>query len=410
MRYHYKARNIAGIAMEGKMEAQSERDVVSKLSSLRLNPIVITPIYHEITVEVLLARWFGWGEPTKSDLIIFVEQMSTLTRSGVSLIEALHITCEASASEKLTQKLLEVIIQVESGYTLSQALAKHPQLFSPFFIALVSVGEETGEMGAVFKVVKEHLIAELETKRRIKTTLRYPMMVLCAIVGAVFIINIVVLPSFLKFFNTFEAILPLPTRILIYCSDIFVHYGFWLLSAGLLIIGGIFFALRTPTGQTWGSYCKFKIPIVKEILKKILMIRFCHTFAMALGAQVSLLPALKAVSQVVEEPYISKKILELRHHIEKGATLSQAINQTNWFPPMMVRMLMIGEETGDVVPVLNDIADYYERTLRYDLKQLNDFIEPLLLIIVALMVLVLALGIFLPLWDISTLSFNKMSD
>lgn len=270
------------------------------------------------------------------------------------------------------------------------------------------MGENTGQLDTAFMQIKIYLEAECQTHRRIKAALRYPSMVVIAIILAIGIINVVVIPSFRNFFASFGAKLPLPTQILISCSDLIVNHGWLLISLAMIISVSAFVFLHYPNGKWWWSYFKLKIPFIGDILKRAIYARFCRAFAMSVKANVPLLQAFKIVSKVVDNPYLAGKILLMRQSVERGETLFVAAKNTDMFSPLVLQMLMVGEETGEIENVLMEVADYYEQDVDYDLKRLNDAIEPLLIIIIAAMVLVLALGVFLPMWDISSVAFKKI--
>ncbi len=406
--YKYRGRDKQGQIVEGLIDAQSQNSVVLKLASVDVIPISITRTSNELTVEELFEKYLGYGRPQLDDLIMFVQQMHTLSKSGVPLMRGLRVVSETTKHNGLRNALMDVVISLESGYRFSKALEKHPLIFSPLIIAMIDVGENTGQLDSAFLQIKIYLESELDTRRRIKTALRYPLMVLVAIIFATGIINLVVIPSFRNFFTAFGSKLPLPTQLLINCSDLIVHYG-WLI--GLLIIAGaigLLFYLQTSQGKWWWSYLKLNIPFIGSIVQRSIYARFCRAFAMTIKANVPLLQGFKVVSNVADNVYISQKILQMRHGVERGESLYLAAKHSRLFSPIVLQMLIVGEETGEIDTMLLDVALFYEKDVDYDLKKLGDAIEPILIIIIAVMVLVLALGVFLPMWDISTVALKKM--
>ncbi|MCS5712670.1 type II secretion system F family protein [Candidatus Berkiella aquae] len=406
--YRYRGRDKNGQLVEGLIEAASANNVAIKLSGIDIIPISIVITEDSQTVEDLLMNLFGMGLPSAEELIIFSQQMYALLKAGVSLIYGLKVVSETTKHTVFRNIITDVIISLESGYSFSKALSKHPMVFQPLMIAMVEVGENTGQLETSFLQIREYLETEQSTKQRIKTALRYPIIVIAAILTALIIINIMVIPAFRDFFSNFGAKLPLPTRILITTSDLFVLHG-WLISGFciLMVIGALYYA-HTIQGKWWISYFKLKIPFVGSIVRRSIYARFCRAFAMTISANVPLLQAFKVVANVTGNSYLSQKILNMRHHIELGESLYHAAKESNLFSPIALQMMAIGEETGEVDKILLDIAYYYEKDVDYDLKQLGDLIEPILIIIIALMVLLLALGVFLPMWDISTVALRKM--
>ncbi len=406
--YKYKGRNKNGQMIEGLIEAQNPNSAIVKLASVDVIPLYIQPTSDEMTVEILLTKYFSYGRPQLDDLILFSQQMHTLLKAGVSLMRALRVVCETTKHNALRNALTDVVISLESGNSFSKSLEKHDNIFSSLIIAMVDIGENTGQLENVFLQIKYYLESELDTRRRIKTALRYPAMVFFSIFFAICIINMVVIPSFRNFFSAFGSKLPMPTQILISISDFFVHYG-WLL--GIFAIGcsiGIVVYSHTKQGKWWWSFLKLKIPFIGDIIQRSVYARFCRAFSMTIKANVPLLKGFKVVSHVVDNAYLSQKIIQMRHYVERGEAIYQAAKHTELFSPIVLQMLIVGEETGQVDSTLLDVAQYYEKDVDYDLKRLGHVIEPILIIIIAAMVLMLALGVFLPMWDISTVALRKM--
>lgn len=406
--YRYKGRDKNGQLVEGSIEANTPNSVAVKLSSIDIMPISILVTEDSQTVEEWLMKLFGVGLPTTEDLIIFSQQMYSLLKAGVSLIYGLKVISETTKHTVFRNVITDVIISLESGYSFSKALKKYPMVFHPLMIAMVEVGENTGQLESAFLQIKGYLETEQSTRQRIKTAIRYPVIVLIAIILAIVIINVMVIPAFRDFFSAFGSNLPLPTRILIATSDIFIHHG-WLIAIvlGLTVLGAWIYS-NTPKGEWWFSYVKLRIPFVGSIIRRSIYARFCRAFSMAMSSNVPLLQAFKVVANVADNPYLEHKILMMRHGIERGESLYKAAKESNIFSPIALQMMAVGEETGEVDKILLDIAFYYEKDVDYDLKKLGDLIEPVLIIIIGMMVLMLALGVFLPMWDISTVALRKM--
>lgn len=406
--YQYKGRDKNGQLVQGAIEAATPNSVAAKLSSIDIMPISIVVTENAETVEDWLMKLFGIGLPKTEDLIIFSQQMHSLLKAGVSLIYGLKVIGETTKHTVFRNVITDVIINLESGYSFSKALSKYPMVFHPLMIAMIEVGENTGQLESAFLQIKGYLETEQSTKQRIKTAIRYPMIVITAIVMALIIINVMVIPAFRDFFTAFGSNLPLPTRILIATSDLFVNHG-WLLGIlmVMLTIGGLTYS-HTPKGKWWFSYVKLQIPMVGSIIRRSIYARFCRAFSMAISSNVPLMQAFKVVANVADNPYLSEKILSMRQGIERGESLYKAAKQSNIFSPIALQMMAVGEETGEVDKILLDIAYYYEKDVDYDLRKLGDLLEPILIIIIAIMVLMLALGVFLPMWDISTVALRKM--
>jgi MSHA biogenesis protein MshG len=344
--YRYKGRDKSGQLVEGFIEAATPNNVAVKLSSIDIIPISIVIAESAQTVEDWLAKLFGVGLPKTEDLIIFSQQMHSLLKAGVSLLHALKVISETTEQTTFRNVITGVIISLESGFSFNKALDKYPLVFPPLMVAMVEVGENTGQLEGAFMQIRNYLETDLSTKRRIKTAVRYPFIVLTAIVMAMVIINVMVIPAFRDFFSAFGSNLPLPTRILIATSDSFVHHG-WLLILLLimLFIGGITYS-HTPKGKWWVSYLKLKIPFVGSVIRRSIYARFCRAFSMAISANVPLMQAFKVVANVADNTYLEQKILRMRQGIEKGESLYQAAKKSTIFSPIALQMMAVGEETG----------------------------------------------------------------
>ncbi|MGE3318364.1 MAG: type II secretion system F family protein [Candidatus Berkiella sp.] len=406
--YRYKGRDKNGQLVEGFIEAATPNSVAVKLSNIDIIPISITITESVQTVEDWLMKIFGIGSPKTDDLIIFSQQMYSLLKAGVSLIYALKVIGETTKHPVLRNVVTDVVISLESGYSFSKSMSKHPLVFHPLMIAMVEVGENTGQLDTVFLQIKNYLETEKTTKQRIKTATRYPIIVIIAIIMAIVIINVMVIPAFRNFFSAFGSNLPLPTRILVATSDVFVNHGGMIaFLISLLVLGGMIYA-KTPKGAWWLSLLKLKIPLIGSIIRRSIYARFCRAFSMAMSSNVPLMQAFKVVANVADNPFLAEKILKMRHGIERGESIYKASKDSQIFSPIALQMMAVGEETGEVDQMLLDIADYYEKDVDYDLKKLGDSLEPILIIIIGMMVLMLALGVFLPMWDISTVALRKM--
>ncbi len=303
--------------------------------------------------------------------------------------------------------LADVIEQLERGRNLSSALAQHPEIFNQLFVSVVHVGENTGQLDAAFKQLAEYLQREQETRKQIKAATRYPIFVVFALVAALIVMNIFVIPVFAGMFAKFDAELPAMTLFLIGMSDFFVT-KWWLLVTTIMVC---FFITRrylyTKQGRYKWDKLQLDIPLVGSIIERSLLGRFARSFAMMLKAGVPLTTALSLVADAVSNSYMSKAIMDMRQRIEKGEGLSRAALASGLFTPLVLQMINVGEETGQVDELLQEVAEFYEREVEYDLKNLTSKIEPILIAIVAAMVLVLALGIFTPMWDMMSVVQGK---
>lgn len=401
--FNYIGRNVRGDQVKGAIDGANATAVAEQLNRLQIIPTSIEPAktasastdMRHIDVGELL----GFNVISIDDLIVFCRQMYALVHSGVPILRAINGMAESSNSPKLKEALAEIASQLEGGYALSSALNQHPKLFSPLFISLVHVGENTGQLDEAFAKLATYFEREQDTRKRIKTALRYPSFVLGAIAIAIVILNIFVIPTFANMFAKLGADLPWATKALITSSNFFLHYWPHLLAALLLSFFGIRRYLKTAKGLYRWDKLKTRLPIVGSIIERSILARFSHSFAIVLKAGVPMTSGLTLVSEAVDNTYMSEKIIAMRTAIESGESLLRSAVASTLFTPLVLQMIAVGEETGRVDELLEEVGDYYEREVDYDLSTLTAKIEPILIAIVASMVLILALGIFTPMWD-----------
>jgi len=279
---------------------------------------------------------------------------------------------------------------------------QHQKVFSPLFINIVHVGETSGGLDQAFLQISNYLARERETQSRIKAAMRYPAMVIIAISIAMVVINIYVIPAFKGVFDKMHAELPWQTRLLMTISEFTVNYWPYLLG-GLFVLSAIVIKyINTRDGRLQWDWLMLRIPGVGSIVERSTMERFARSFAMTLSSGVPLIQGITIVSDAIGNSYIASKLGQMRIGIEKGDSISRMARSTQLFPPLVVQMIMVGEETGNISDMLLEVADFYETEVDAELKNIASVIEPILIVIIGIMVLILALGIFLPMWDLST--------
>jgi MSHA biogenesis protein MshG len=272
---------------------------------------------------------------------------------------------------------------------------------------MVRVGEMTGRLEEVFLRLFDHLEFDRDMRQRVKTAMRYPSFVVTAMILAMVVVNIFVIPQFEKVFASFHAELPLMTRILIGTSRFTVQYwpALALLVAG--VVGGFVSWTGTPRGQlAWDRY-KLRIPIAGKIIHKGTMSRFARSFALSLRSGVPIVQALTVVAQTVDNAYLAGRVEQMRDGVERGESILRTSTNAGVFTPIVLQMIAVGEESGSLDDLMDEIAQMYEREVDYELKTLSSQIEPILITFLGVMVLILALGIFLPIWDLGKAALHR---
>lgn len=397
IKFVYKGKNASGDMIEGQITANNKQEAQDMLHKNNIITIEIDIDDQDIR---FIDRFNIFNNPTIVDLLIFSRQMYSLLKAGVPIIRAINIVGDSCKNQKLSTCLSNIAVRLESGYALAVSISKYDKFFPKLMASLINVGEQTGTLDDIFKQIGIYLEKERETKKRIKVATRYPILVLSTIAIAMVIVNIFVVPAFSKFFANFKIPLPLPTKILIIVSNFFVHY-WWLL---ILIIIGVLFAwfsyISTRPGRLMYDRYKTKFPLIGDIIERALLARFTRTFALCFRSGMPLLEAIQIIAATSDNTFMEKKIMEMKISIEHGESMTIAAKNTKLFTSLVLQMILIGEESGELDRLLDEVANFYEQELDYDLKQLSSLIEPILIAVMAGIVLMLALGIYLPMWDL----------
>jgi len=401
--FSYKGRNSSGALVTGEMDAGSLDSVVSQLFNTGITPIDIKErrqaLDSNLSVSELLRKNTN---PSLEDLILFSRQMYTLMKAGVPMTRSITGLIQSTRNFKLVNALRDILSHLESGRELSTSMARHPGIFSQLYLSMVRVGEESGRLDESFFRISEYLGREKVTRERIKAALRYPAIVMVTIAVAIAIINIWVIPAFATLFENADTELPWQTRLLIQTSDFFVNWWYVLLAGIVVALVGFRSYKQTEKGKYQWDKVKLRFPIVGDIIYRATLARFARSFSMGLKSGVPLIQAMTVVSRSVDNEFISEKILDMRNGIERGDSLTRTASMTRMFTPLVIQMLSVGEETGQVDDMMVEVADYYDQEVDYDIQNLSSAIEPVVIIAIGIMVLILALGILLPMWEIST--------
>lgn len=387
--------------MRGVLENSDSGAVADQLLNSGVSPIEINPASgpQKPAGEGWLSR-LGADKVTLEEMLLFSRQMYTLLKAGVPILKAFAALQESATRAGFANMLQDLRASLDSGRDLSTAMRRHPRSFSPFYVSMVRVGELTGALEEVFLRLFGHLEFEREIKNQVRQALRYPIFVVVVMAVALVIVNIFVIPAFARIFASFHAELPLMTRVLLGFSDFMVRY--WPALLGLAL--GAFFLLRTWVGTPAGRYSwdrmKLRIPIAGKIVLKATLARFARSLSIALKSGVPIVQALSVVEQVVDNSYVGQRIEQIRDGVERGESLWRTTVTTGVFTPVVLQMIAVGEESGELDDLLREVAEMYQREVEYELKTFSSQIEPLLIVLLGGFVLVLALGVFLPMWDL----------
>jgi MSHA biogenesis protein MshG len=345
--------------------------------------------------------------PKREEIMMVSRQLHVLMRAGVPILSGLASLRDASASVLLKNVLADVITQLEAGHDLSSSLASHPEAFDEFFVSMVRVGEETGKLDEVFWALYERMEFDDRIRKQIKSATRYPTFVMIAIGAALAIVNLMVIPAFSKVFAGLGAELPLLTRVLLWTSKFAQEQLPFIAVVFMLAMWGFKAWRKTNEGKLiWDGFI-LKAPLFGSIILKASLARFCRGMSLALSSGVPVISAISIVAKTTDNEALGVKLSGMRANIECGESVLGAAMQSGVFPPMVIQMIAVGDQSGQLDDMMNEVAGSYTKDVQYELQTLSQRIEPILIAIMGVMVLILALGIFLPIWDLGRITLHK---
>ena len=405
--FAYTARDGSGAALAGRLEAGSAEAAAEQLLARGVTPVSVTPARAD--AAELLNQWLGrlgsTTVPTEA-LMLFSRQMHTLLKSGVPIMRALRGLQESAPDARLAEAVGEVRQSLESGRELASALARHPRVFSPFYVAMIRIGEVTGRLDEIFVRLFHHLEFDKYMRDQVKAALRYPSFVIAVMIVALLVVNIWVIPAFAKVYEGFDAQLPILTRVLVGVSSFVKNWWYLLIGGGAAVAFGFRAWVATAAGRLEWDRIKLRLPIMGKIILKATLARFARSFALAVRSGVPIVQALSVVANTVDNDHIASKIEGMRDGLERGESVLKGAIAAGIFTPVVLQMIAVGEESGSLDDLLDEVGVMYQREVEFELKTLSSQIEPILIVFLGILVLVMALGIFLPIWDLGRVAMK----
>lgn len=402
--FDYRARDSSGKLITGTSESATSQSVASSLEEQGFIPITIEEKKKSgdtFQSKFSMALPFKkYRKPRERDLIVFTRQLSAMLGAGVPIISTLRELEKQSQNIPLAEAVAQIRNEINMGTSFSDALKKHPRIFSEVYIEMVVAGEVSGNLREILDRLGTMLEYEEATKAKIAMATRYPILVVCTIgLALLFLLNFV-LPKFSNLFTSMNVKLPLPTRILIFVGKF--TQNFWyliLLSIAALFVGYRFYK-KTPQGRLRIDKTTLKIPIFGPLNAKIIISRFAQMLAVLTRSGIPINYAISVVSQTLDNRVFENALEEVQKNLVAGQGFNEPLKKSGLFPPMVTQMLAIGEETGELETMLDRVVEYYEMEIDYVIKNLVTMLEPILVAILAVAVLIVALGIFLPMWNL----------
>jgi MSHA biogenesis protein MshG len=407
--FAYRGRDARGGLVAGRLEGTDSGAVADQLLAIGVTPVEITPAGAAPSRVAAPDWWRRITAPAISDVdvMLFSRQMHALLRAGVPIMRALAGLQQSSLNSSLAEVIADLRTNLDAGRELSTAMRAHPRVFSPFYVSVIRIGETTGGLDEAFLRMFEYLEFDKDIRDRIKAAVRYPVIVLIVLAVAVAVVNFLVIPAFARLFESQKVPLPLLTQVLIGTSNFFVAYWPVMLVALVIAIAGSRAYLGTEKGRYWWDRVKLRIPLAGPIILRATLARFARGMSLAVRAGVPIVQAMSVVAEVVANSHMAVRIRHMRDGVERGESVLRTASASAIFTPVVLEMISVGEETGELDDLMAEVADMYEREVDYDIKNLAANIEPILTIALGVMVLILALGVFLPIWGMGNVMFKK---
>lgn len=393
----YKARNLQGEGITGQIEAESRQQVLESLTDQKLIPTELKPHRPSGTLGAIFGN-FGTGN--REQLIIFTRNLLTLYRAGIPIMRALTIIGKSGKELKMEKELAGLKDDLQAGLPLSRSMSRFPRTFPPIYVASVAAGEASGTLDEVLDQMAIVVEKEMVLSRQIKSAVRYPIIVIVAITLAIFIIMAFVIPRFSSMYSKFGADLPLPTKIVMGTSSFISSYWYVILIA----IGLGLFALKKylshPKGRLVWDKMMLKIPVLGDLILKANIARFAIMLKSLFKSGVPMVACLKILQETSSSKAIAEEIGYMSESFERGQEVGNDPQLYRFFPNMALEMFQVGLESGSIEEIMGELASHYEMEMEYKSRNLTALLEPILTVFIGGIVLVLALSIFLPMWNL----------
>ncbi|MBI4846714.1 MAG: type II secretion system F family protein [Candidatus Omnitrophica bacterium] len=396
--FYYKARDAAGKMISGTLEAANRTIVAGKLRAMGYFVVTVKEEQKKSSLEGDLFEQFK--RVSTKDLVIFNNQLATMIGSGLTLVTSLNVLSQQIENKKLQEIITKVRDEVETGASFSSALEKHPKVFSELFVNMINAGEMGGALEEILRRLAVFAEQAEEVSSNVKTALTYPVLIVTVALGVVIFLVVGVFPKFESLFSSMNVPLPLPTKIMLKIS--FLIRTRWPVIV-ISVVSAIVMFIRyrkTPVGKYNTDLMALNIPIFGDIIKKASISRFARTLGTLINSGVPILQSLRIVETTVGNSAISKIVANIADNVNRGESMSNPLRNNKIFPPMVGHMVSVGEESGTLDSILNKIADFYDSEVNSSVKRLSSIIEPVLLVFIGGVVGIIALSLFLPMFNL----------
>lgn len=397
MKFSYTATNKDGKTIKGSAEASSKNELASTLMKQGARPVVIKPEKKKTNLS------FGGEKVKLKDLAGFTRQLSTMVSAGVPLTRSFNTLHDQTDSESFKEVIGKISKDIEGGTALGDAFEKHPRIFSSVYVNMVRAGEAGGILESILKRLADQLESDASMRRKIKSAMTYPVVILCITIIAFFAIMMFVIPQLGEILQDLGggAELPALTRALLSISDFMQSYAIFILAGLGAGMFGLVRYIRTPKGKRQFHSLLLKIPVIKTVITKVAIARFARTFSSLMAAGVGVLDALRVTGGAIGNVIIQEELEAAAKDVKNGKLISEPLSDSKHFPPIVSQMIAIGEETGQIDVILVKVADFYEEEVEATIDGLSSIIEPLMIVVLGGMVGLIAISVMGPIASLS---------
>jgi type IV pilus assembly protein PilC len=404
--FYYRGTTPEGKIVEGEIQAESQAEVIATLRKRNVIPVVIElkkkkPLF---SLEALTL-----GKVSASEMALFTKQFGTMLEAGLPLLEALNTQYRQTKNRLLKNAIREIARDVEGGYTLAESMRKHKKVFSELYVNMVEAGEKGGALGEILARLAEYLEKMADIQRKIKGAMIYPIIVICVMIVAVTALLIFVIPTFADLYQGFGAQLPGLTRMIIGISNFVKKNILLILGITILIVAVIMGWYKTPSGKEVLDRIILRIPIIGPLVHKNALARFSRTLSTLLNSGVDLMEAMEITARTTGNKVVQHGIMRARNSIREGSTISRPLEQSRIFPPLVVQMVAIGEQSGNLDEMLAKVADFYDKEVDAAVEALTTALEPLIMVLLGGIVGTMVIAMYLPIFKLIPTLMEKFS-
>lgn len=395
--FAFQARDAQGGRVSGQLQSADREGVLRYLDEQQLIPIAVRPVKagFSSTFENLFYRG-----PSLETRVLFTRKFGTLYSAGIPILRALSMLAEQERDARFRSMLLDVHKQVEGGVPLWEALQEHERWFGSVFVQSVRTGETSGKLDEVLAKSADFMEREMTTREEVRAALRYPVMVVGALAAAFIVIVTFVIPKFATVYGRFGAELPAPTRFLIGANHLIAGGWYWIVPLFIVMTYALVHYLRTDRGAEWKDRWLLRLPALGPLFRQVAVARFAHMLAILFESGLPMIESLTVVAQAVGNRIVAGEVVKIAENFRRGRQAVERLEEGGVFPPLAIQMLSVGMETGALGKMLTELAGHYDREVKYASRRLTSVLEPFLIFGLSGLVLIMALAVLLPMWNL----------